>query len=196
MNIETMGKEQLRAECRLCGIKYGKLDNKGMREALRTFGARPDEEFEDEPVATPPRPLPAVFTQHLKQTTAVAPQEPTTDENYSAVGQAWAGLVQTKQPPSTAKAHPKRRTSKGVKIEANREERNGLRRPSIGAVTREVWDFCDRAYAASGFTAKCLSLQLVKNAAVLHGWNKTMACLNYYAWQKFMGISKSQAPVA
>jgi hypothetical protein len=76
---------------------------------------------------------------------------------------------------------PAPRTRKGVTIEKNREEKNGVKRPSLGGVCREVWDFCD---ATPTPTAKA-----VREQALVAGWNPNNAAIEFYQWRKFNGIS-------
>lgn len=78
----------------------------------------------------------------------------------------------------------------GVKIEKNREERNGVKRPSVGSACRAVWDFCDAHQAAQGAAP---AVKDVKAAADTNGWNPNNASIEYYLWRKFMGIRGRQA---
>ena len=75
------------------------------------------------------------------------------------------------------------------RIEKDREERNGVKRPSIGGACRAVWDFCD---AAEGTP----SVKAVKAEAEARGWNVNNASIEYYQWRKFMGIRGRQAKPA
>ena len=74
-------------------------------------------------------------------------------------------------------------------IEKDREERNGVKRPSAGGACRAVWDFCD----AAGMP----TVAQVKAEAEARGWNANNASIEYYQWRKFMGIRGRQGkPVA
>lgn len=75
------------------------------------------------------------------------------------------------------------------RIEKDREERNGVKRPSIGGACRAVWDFCD---AAEGTP----SVKAVKAEAEARGWNVNNASIEYYQWRKFMGIRGRQGKPA
>lgn len=80
---------------------------------------------------------------------------------------------------------PQREKGTGIKIEQDREERNGVKRPSIGGVCRAVWDWCDNFAQKTGNPP---SAAQVKAAAEPHGWNPNNASIEYYQWRKFMGI--------
>lgn len=86
-------------------------------------------------------------------------------------------------------------TGTGIKIEKDREERNGVKRPSIGGVCRAIWDACDTFSAAQG---RAPASKEVKLMAETYGWNANNASIEYYQWRKFMGIRGRQAaaPVA
>ena len=77
-------------------------------------------------------------------------------------------------------------------IEKDREERNGVKRPSAGGACRAVWDFCD----ASSTPAGPPSVKEVKAHAESLGWNANNASIEYYQWRKFMGIRGRQKAVA
>jgi hypothetical protein len=86
-----------------------------------------------------------------------------------------------------------RHTGSGLKIEKNREERNGVKRPSAGGKCREIWDFLDALYEDDGTgnsgdrimpTAK-----MVREEAVSQGWNPNNASIEFYQWRKFNGIT-------
>lgn len=90
------------------------------------------------------------------------------------------GDVVTKNAPRSAAS------GKGLKIEANREERNGIKRPSVGGVCRAVWDECDAYMEANGKSPKPSNL---KDKAVAEGWNLNNVSIELYQWRKFNGIS-------
>lgn len=77
----------------------------------------------------------------------------------------------------------------GIKIEKNREERNGVKRPSLGGACRAIWDACDAYQAAEG---KAPSVKAVKEMAEVKGWNPNNASIEYYLWRKFNGIRGRQ----
>lgn len=76
-------------------------------------------------------------------------------------------------------------SSNGLKIEQNRETRNGVTRPSIGGKCRRVWDMLDEIGLDA--TAK----QARARAAEL-GLDKTTCMVQFYRWRKFNGIEGRQ----
>jgi hypothetical protein len=101
-------------------------------------------------------------------------------------GGEWGAEI-TEAPAQAPAAAP---TGTGVKIEKNREERNGVKRPSVGGMCRAVWDFCDAHQAANGAAP---AVKDVKAAAETNSWNANNASIEYYLWRKFMGIRGRQA---
>lgn len=101
-------------------------------------------------------------------------------------GGEWGAEI-TEPAPAAPKAAP---TGTGVKIEKNREERNGVKRPSVGGLCRAIWDFCDAQVLANG---EAPTVKAIKEAAPGQGWNPNNASIEYYLWRKFMGIRGRQA---
>ena len=73
---------------------------------------------------------------------------------------------------------------KGIKIEKNRVEQNGVVRPSVGGKCRAIWDACD-ALLADGDTPMP---KVIKALATENGWNLNNAVIEMYQWRKFNGI--------
>jgi hypothetical protein len=85
-----------------------------------------------------------------------------------------------------------RRTQRvaGVKIERQREERNGIKMPSAGGMCRAVWDELTsllRHNEESGL-ADVPTLAAIKKIAEEKGWNVNNASIEYYQWRRFHGI--------
>lgn len=76
-------------------------------------------------------------------------------------------------------------SSNGLKIEKDREQRNGVTRPSIGGKCRGVWDMLDAI--GTNATAK----EARTKAAEL-GYDKTTTMVQFYRWRKFNGIEGRQ----
>ena len=76
-------------------------------------------------------------------------------------------------------------SSNGLKIEANRETRNGVTRPSIGGKCRGIWDMLDGMGAI--VTAK------EAREAGKDKFDKTTIMVQFYRWRKFNGIEGRQA---
>lgn len=80
-------------------------------------------------------------------------------------------------------------TGTGLKIEKDRPEQNGVKRPSIGGKCRAIWDALD-AYRAE--TGELPTSKTVKELAADEGWNPNNASIEYYQWRKFNGIAKGK----
>jgi hypothetical protein len=80
-------------------------------------------------------------------------------------------------------------SSNGLKIEKDREQRNGVTRPSIGGKCRGIWDELDAQYSVTGGipTAKA-----ARDALLPDGFDKTTIMVQYYRWRKFMGVEGRQ----
>lgn len=76
----------------------------------------------------------------------------------------------------------------GHKIEKNRDEQNGLKRPSAGTLCRAVWDECDRIEAEGG-KPDAKAMRAVNDQK---GWNMNNTLIEFYQWRKFMGYSKKR----
>jgi len=98
-------------------------------------------------------------------------------------------LVCANNSPSTPEETTPTATCTGLKIEKDREERNGIKRPSIGGKCRAIWDAMD-AHAES--TGDDPTSKDVKAMAAEHGWNPNNASIEFYQWRKFNGIAKGQ----
>lgn len=97
-------------------------------------------------------------------------------------------VAETEQNPSLINGTVVTRTTEvrsGYKVEKNREEQNGVARPSIGTRCRAVWDYLDANPAI-----KIAELLLVADAC---GWNRTNASCEFYGWRKFNGIKGRQS---
>lgn len=181
-NFDEMGKVELRAACKEAGIKnYGKMNNDGMREALKAHYAEPVQE--EQAAQTEPE---TVVTED--EAAAEETVQNSAPSGLAAMVQQMIGAKAEKQVERTAPASAKS-TSTGLKIEKNREERNGIKRPSVGGTCRAVWDAMD-AMVASG---KNPSAKDVKALAEERGWNPNNASIEFYQWRKFHGIRGRQA---
>ena len=161
INFNEMGKVELRQACKDAGIKnYGKMNNGGMRAALEAHYADA-KGAEEAPVSIP--------------------------SGLSTMVQQMMGANQKKKEERSAPAAAKRASS-GLRIEKAREERNGIKKPSVGGQCRAVWDALDDMVAAGTQpTAK-----QVKALAEERGWNPNNASIEFYQWRKFNGIRGRQ----
>lgn len=176
-NFNEMGKVELRAACKEAGIKnYGKMNNDGMRAALEAHYAAPVQEEQ----AAPTEPE-AVVTEEEAPVFAKG--------GLAAMVQQMIGAKSEKQVEKQAAPASAKSTSTGLKIEKDREERNGIKKPSVGGTCRAVWDAMD-AMVAFG---KNPTAKDVKALAEERGWNPNNASIEFYQWRKFHGIRGRQA---
>jgi hypothetical protein len=87
-------------------------------------------------------------------------------------------LTEEEEPPGS---YPDVVMPEGVKIEKNRQTRNGVTRPSVGGKCRAVWDALDALDDPT--------LARVRDLATEQGWDKTTAQVQFYRWRKFHGLS-------
>jgi len=170
INFNELGKVELRQACKEAGIKnYGKMNNDGMRAALEAHSKPVQEQVE------------AVVTKVVQE------EAPVSTPSGLATMVQQMGANQKKEEERSAPAAAKR-TSSGLKIEKAREERNGIKKPSVGGQCRAVWDALDDMVAAGTQpTAKH-----VKALAEERGWNANNASIEFYQWRKFNGIRGRQ----
>lgn len=161
--IDAMGKAELRAACKANGVPYGKLTNSGMRDALKALHV--------ESASTEPADEQEVI--------------PATNSTMGAIVSQL--MINNGQAPAPEKTQRKPAPAKAAtgKIEKNREERNGVKRPSAGGMCRAVWDALDALVAAGTQPAA----SDVKVLAEKNEWNKNNASIEFYQWRKFNGIS-------
>ena len=174
-NFNEMGKVELRQACKEAGIKnYGKMNNDGMRAALEAH-------YADTKGAEEAAPEAVVIEEAQEEALVSAPS------GLAMMVQQMMGANQKKEEEHSAPAAAKR-TSSGLKIEKAREERNGIKKPSVGGQCRAVWDALDAMVEAGAQpTAK-----QVKELAEERGWNPNNASIEFYQWRKFNGIRGRQ----
>ena len=178
INFNELGKVELRQACKEAGIKnYGKMNNDGMRAALEAHYA----DAKDAEEAAPE----AVVTEEVQEEAPVS-----APSGLATMVQQMMGANQKKEEERSAPAAAKR-TSSGLKIEKAREERNGIKKPSVGGQCRAVWDFCDHVASSEG--ASEVTAKVVRQAAEDKGWNLNNASIEFYQWRKFHGIRGRQA---
>lgn len=71
----------------------------------------------------------------------------------------------------------------GLKIEKNREMRNGVTRYSKGSVGAKLWDLFDTV-------GPTLTLPQARELAAKHGLNTTSAGIGLYSWRRFHGYGR------
>jgi hypothetical protein len=168
LDYAAMGKEALRKEMRDRELSYSKMNNAQMRDALRANDAEMGDMVQGENDFE-------MSQAELDAQTARKPAAQLTADDEQQI----AAEAASRKP-----AAP--RTRKGVTIEKDREERNGVKRPSKGGVCREVWDYLD-LFQEMGPTLP--TAKDVKAEAPKHKWNPNNAMIEFYQWRKFNGIS-------
>jgi hypothetical protein len=94
----------------------------------------------------------------------------------------------------TASAPQQRNSARGAyKIEKNRPEQNGIKRPSVGGLCRQVWDAMDALREAQEGVVP--TSQQARALAAERGWNLNNAMIEFYQWRKYNGIT-GRAPKA
>jgi hypothetical protein len=172
--LAGMNKGQLREAMRAEGLSYNGLNNAGMIEALAKVPAETPATSEEVAahdaaaavVVQETDPVPVALQ------TADAPVEP-------AVEVVRAPRVLPTLPVVTPVfAKP----AKERKIQANRPEAHGVKRPSEGTICAQIWAWCDEVHKAGDkVTAKELR-------AALPDLDDTTKTVQYYRWRKFNGI--------
>lgn len=186
--FDAMGKEALRAACREAGISYSKLNNDGMRAALVAHYAQSEEvveqaEVEEVSEAAPSRP--SLFASLLNPQAVPASMQAQATTIVRDGKRVEAAPAKSKSEPRARTEKPAapavpRVSRKGYTIQKEREERNGVKRPSEGTVCGNVWAEFDK-----NPEIKAGELAALADA---NGWNRTNVSCEFYAWRKFMGI--------
>ena len=183
--VNEMNKAELRAECKAVGVKgYGNMDNDTMRASISLVkdcghvncphcNAHLSNGYWN---------VDALVETHLHD----GNKKEAVHVNQAADKAFWCMACdkffgEARTPLSLTPKARKVPETTGIKIEKNREECNGIKRPSIGGVCREIWDFCDAQ-------AKTPALKEVKAQAVVKGWDLVTTAIQYYQWRKFSGI--------
>jgi hypothetical protein len=187
--FEAMGKLELRAACKEAGVEnYGKMNNDGMREALRVTVAPVEQVEVVAPAATG---LGNAFAQMIDPKGFAKKMDDAARSNGAKTRRVVDGKEVTTKP-APVKSEPRARVEKtpapfvakvdrkGYTIQKEREEQNGVKRPSAGTVCGAVWAAFDANPAVKAGELNGL--------ADANGWNRTNVSCEFYAWRKFMGI--------
>jgi hypothetical protein len=178
-NFENMNKDQLRAACRTAGIVYGKMNNTQMRDAL---------------VAAQPKPA-STHVVHAGPEVKPALVAAVVDAIAKANTPETVVISQLTTPAPVATPAPAPKTS-GKKIQKDREERNGVKRPSAGTICAAIWSALDakRAELSGGMSvegvgaAKSGTVPSFKDLKALqdtNGWERNTAVTQYQRWKEF-----------
>ena len=187
--FDAMGKEELRAACREAGISYRKMNNDGMRAALVAHYAQSEEAAEEveteeaaeQPTSTLSNMFAAILNPHpIPASMQAAPSYIVRDgKRVEATPAKAKGEPRTRSDKPAAPAVP-RVSCKGYTIQKEREERNGVKRPSEGTVCGNVWAEFDKNPE--------IKASELADLADTNGWNRNNVSCEFYAWRKFMGI--------
>ena len=181
-NIDKDGTEQFLTQV---DAKWGfHLDDEGKLAALQVG------EPGDEAVVT----LPAAAEPAAAEPAAELVEDDTSASPSASAFGAFA-LSQLTAPSNAAPAEapraPVAQRTEGLKIEKDREQRNGVKMPSKGGLCRTVWDTLNSMMTHDEATglANVPTAADIKHVAEQQGWNVNNASIEYYQWRKFMGIS-------
>lgn len=208
--LEEMGKAELRAACKEVGVKnYGKMNNEGMRQAIRTEVLADNAQA----VLTAFEEPAQVAEQEVQELTDYEQElvlefgyhncphcDVTLSNGVGHHGQIVNGTrilhesfqfeclgcgeefgPKIKSP----KARKPVQNPTGNKIEKNRPEQNGMKYPSTGTKTRVIWDLCDAMTKELGRPLKISELR----ERVAQGTNENMMKSQYSYWRKFHNIT-------
>lgn len=168
MSFDEMNKAQLRAACKAAGIPYGKLNNDGMRAALKALEAEAANDAEVE----------------------VDDQEQIEEETSQP-----APAAQTEEPSAPTGPRPKVVgevvQSKSLKIEKGRPRANGVTKPSAGSICRAIWDALDAHRAANEGVVP--EFEDVRNLMKTNNWQRNTAFTQFQRWKQFHGVMPRDA---
>lgn len=113
-------------------------------------------------------------------------------ENQEGKGSPFGAMVQActavrAQPSATTEA-----SNRICKVEKDRPEQNGIKRPSNGGICREIWDFAQDVLDNTG-TAPTAKQMRTHGETV--GWSMVTTMIQFYQWRKYNGI-KGRTPKA
>ena len=212
--LEEMGKAELRAACKEVGVKnYGKMNNEGMRQAIRTevladnaqavLTAFEEPEQVEEAVEVAQEAELTEYQQELVNhyghfncphcditlSNGVGEHGEIVNgtrikhDEFQFVCLACDGEFGPKI--KSPKARKPVQNPTGNKIEKNRPEQNGMKYPSSGTKTRVIWDLCDAMTKELGRPLKISELR----ERVAQGTNENMMKSQYSYWRKFHNIT-------
>lgn len=164
-----MTKNEIRTALDLAGVTYAKKANLETLQAL--FDALPKGVDLSKPELEPKADAPT----------------PATPVTHNDVHAALVAQSAGEAPAAPEAATPEQPTGTGLKIEKDRPEQNGIKRPSAGGKCRAIWDALDEYRAETG---ELPTSKTVKELATDSGWNPNNASIEYYQWRKFNGIAK------
>ena len=178
-----MTKNEIKAQLDLAGVAYAKKANLETLQALYdALPKAPDGVLSEEDMAEV---IGVDLSKPALEPKADAPSSATPvthdDVHAALVAQSAPEAPPAPEPTPTDAAS-------GLKIEKDRPEQNGIKRPSIGGKCRAIWDALDAFRAETG---ELPTSKVVKELAADEGWNPNNASIEFYQWRKFHGIGKA-----
>lgn len=76
---------------------------------------------------------------------------------------------------------------RGIKIQKEREERNGIKRPSAGGKCDQLWNLFEKHYNETGLI---LTPKPAKALSAVEGLDPVTTTVQLYKWREFMGFGK------
>lgn len=113
-------------------------------------------------------------------------------ENQEGKGSPFGAMVQActavrAQPSATTEA-----SNRICKVEKDRPEQNGIKRPSSGGICREIWDFAQSVLDSTDIAPTAKQMRAHGETV---GWSMVTTMIQFYQWRKYNGI-KGRAPKA
>jgi len=143
----------------------------------------PTTTFGTSPAAKPDAELNAALSQHHEDGTDVQ-TDSTPNDAFAAFAQSQ--LTSRPQPA----IEPAKATSNHSRVERNREEANGVKRPSAGTLCAQVWNIAtELSNGDEKPTTKIAKLSEVVKAATAKGINQYTARTQYARWRVFHGVT-------
>lgn len=96
---------------------------------------------------------------------------------------------------TTVRAQPSATTEASnriCKVEKDRPEQNGIKRPSTGGICREIWDFAQGVLDSTDVAPTAKQMRAHGETV---GWSMVTTMIQFYQWRKYNGI-KGRAPKA
>lgn len=178
INLASAGKNELRALCKEHGVKnYGKMTNDGMREALSGLvnqQAAPVVVEEPAPVVEAAPAAPSL----LAMMTPIVHDIPKNALTVVRDGSKQADHTAAAVRPATVKV-------KGYTIQKEREEQNGVKRPSAGTTCAKVWDALDAKAKETGCVPNS---EFVRTYGTENSINEYTMRTQYARWRTFNGV--------
>lgn len=188
-NFDNMGKEQLRAACKAAQVKgWGKMNNTQMREALTLqqtdFGIPAD-------IKSTEAPLNESETLEQAEQEADLAQNPDAPEHQADAPVEQLPVEDSRKPVVTEEAPPPapapavKSKSAGTKIQKDREERNGVKRPSAGTICAAIWDALDNLRIGGEGGSYMPTFKDLKKLQDQYSWQRNTAVTQYQRWKEF-----------